>query len=184
MAPRSAPRSLSLDNLIAIAYRVKRYQISGPDWMASERFDIAAKLPAGAAEKEIPEMLQALLEDRFQMKMHRESRELPVYALVVGKGGPKMQESPADPAHRTKPVDRRRRQRGGQRPSQRRNASAMATAPISRSPTIAWRAAKCRPPRWRTVLAAFTDRPVVNMTDLRATTISSWSFRTRISAPC
>lgn len=90
--------SLSLHNLIAIAYRVKKYQIAGPDWTASERFDITAKIPAGASGKDVPAMLQALLEDRFQMKFHRESRELPVYALVVGKGGVEMKPSPPDPA--------------------------------------------------------------------------------------
>src|ERR1700733_14071335 len=55
---------VSLSYCLAFAYRVKNYGISGPDWMASERFDIIAKLPAGAAAKQIPEMLQALLEDR------------------------------------------------------------------------------------------------------------------------
>ena len=55
--------------------------------MASERFDIMAKLPAGAAAKDVAEMLRALLDDRFQLKTHRESRDLAVYGLVVGKGG-------------------------------------------------------------------------------------------------
>ncbi len=87
---------LSLSNYVAYAYRVKSYGISGPDWMASERFDITAKLPASAAPKQLPEMLQVLLEDRFQMKMHRENQELPVYAMVIEKGGLKMQESPPD----------------------------------------------------------------------------------------
>jgi uncharacterized protein (TIGR03435 family) len=87
---------LSLSNCIAYAYRVKNYGISGPEWMASERFDITAKLPANATAKQLPEMLQALLEDRFRLKVHRESRELPVYAMVIGKSGLKMQESPPD----------------------------------------------------------------------------------------
>ncbi|HTC88474.1 MAG TPA: TIGR03435 family protein [Bryobacteraceae bacterium] len=82
---------------IAYAYRVKNYEISGPDWMASERFDITAKLPAGRSAKDAIEMLRALLEERFQLKTHRESKELPAYALVVGKGGLKMQESATEP---------------------------------------------------------------------------------------
>jgi uncharacterized protein (TIGR03435 family) len=87
---------LSLNDYLGTAYGVRHYQISAPDWMASARFDINAKLPAGAAGKDIQGMLRTLLEDRFQMKTHRESKELPVYGLVVGKGGLKMQESPPD----------------------------------------------------------------------------------------
>lgn len=60
--------ALSVSDFMGIAYRVRNYQISGPEWMASERFDVHAKLPAGVAGKEILEMFQALLEERFQMK--------------------------------------------------------------------------------------------------------------------
>jgi uncharacterized protein (TIGR03435 family) len=87
---------LSLKDYIGLAYRVKTYQVSGPEWIASERYDIAAKLPAGAARAQIPEMVQTLLLDRFQMKLHRDTKEFSVYALVVAKGGPKMKESAQD----------------------------------------------------------------------------------------
>jgi len=87
---------LSLTDYIRIAYKLKEHQISGPDWLASERFDIAAKLPAGTAREQVPEMLRSLLEDRFQIKVHRETKEFPVYGLVVAKGGLKMAESPPD----------------------------------------------------------------------------------------
>jgi uncharacterized protein (TIGR03435 family) len=89
--------NFSLREYIRLAYRVKDYQISGPDWLASERFDIAAKLPAGAKREQVPDMMQSLLADRFGVKMHRETKELPAYAIVVGKGGLKMKESPPDP---------------------------------------------------------------------------------------
>lgn len=95
--------SLSLADLIRIAYEVKPYQIQGPDWMSAERFDVAAKLPDGASKEQVPQMLQALLAERFQLKVHRESKEHSVYALVVGKNGPKLKEAapetdaPADP---------------------------------------------------------------------------------------
>src|SRR5471032_3200984 len=85
---------LSLMDYIQMAYRVKAHQVVGPDWLASERFEIAATLPAGAAREQVADMMQALLTDRFQLKMHRDSKEFPVYALVVGKGGLKMKESP------------------------------------------------------------------------------------------
>jgi uncharacterized protein (TIGR03435 family) len=89
---------LSLNDYIGMAYKLKLYQISGPEGMASERFDINAKLPSGSTGEQIPQMMQALLTDRFGMKYHREMKDFPVYALVVGKTGLKMKESPPDPA--------------------------------------------------------------------------------------
>jgi len=87
---------LSLKDYLRIAYQVKDFQVTGPDWMASERFDIHAKLPTGG-RGQFRDMLQTLLEGRFQIKMHRASKEFPVYAVVVGKGGLKLKESPLDP---------------------------------------------------------------------------------------
>ena len=83
----------SLSDFIAMAYGVKTAQIAGPDWVAQERFDIAAKLPDGASRDNVPAMLQALLADRFQLKVHRDSKEFPVYALAVAKSGPKLHEA-------------------------------------------------------------------------------------------
>ncbi len=88
---------LSLKDLIVLAYKVKPYQVTGPDWLAAERFDIVAKMPDGASKDDAPKMLQTLLEDRFKLTVHRESKEHSVLALVVGKGGPKMKESPETP---------------------------------------------------------------------------------------
>src|SRR5215475_7309058 len=84
---------LSLKDYIGIAYRVRTSQIVGPDWLSSQRFDIAAKLPEGTSQANVLEMLQALLKDRFQLKVHRETKELPVYALEVAKSGSKLTES-------------------------------------------------------------------------------------------
>jgi uncharacterized protein (TIGR03435 family) len=86
----------SLKDLVAMAYRVRPYQVEGPDWIASERFDIAAKLPDGGKREQVPEMLQALLADRFQLTLHRGSKEAQVLALVVAKGGAKLKEAPPD----------------------------------------------------------------------------------------
>ena len=87
---------LSVADYIRIAYKVKNYQVTGPDWIDGARFDIAAKLPAGATRDQVPEMLQSLLADRFGLKLHRDKKEFPVYALVVGKNGVRMKESPVD----------------------------------------------------------------------------------------
>lgn len=89
--------ALDLKLYLGMAFRLKNYQIAAPDWMKSIRWDITAKLPEGASSKQIPEMMQTLLRDRFQMKMHRETRDLPVYGLVIGRNGIKLKESTSEP---------------------------------------------------------------------------------------
>jgi uncharacterized protein (TIGR03435 family) len=80
-----------------MAYRVRPQQISGPDSISS-LYDISATIPAGVPQDKIPEMLQALFADRFALAAHLEKKELPVYALEVGKDGLKIKEVPVDPA--------------------------------------------------------------------------------------
>jgi uncharacterized protein (TIGR03435 family) len=90
---------MSLADLITAAYKIKPFQITGPDWIKQERFDILAKMPDGATTEQVPEMLQSLLAERFKLAIHRENKDQNVYALVVGKNGPKMKESaPEEPA--------------------------------------------------------------------------------------
>ena len=88
---------MTLKNLLTTAYNLKAYQVKGPDWLDTERFSIVAKVPAGATKEQVPIMLQKLLVERFQIKFHHEAPEVPVYELVVGKGGPKLKESPPVP---------------------------------------------------------------------------------------
>jgi uncharacterized protein (TIGR03435 family) len=155
----------SLDEYIVVAYRVKRYQISSPDWMASERFDITAKLPSGGSAKDVAVMLQALLEDRFQMKMHRESKEFPVYGLVVDKGGLKMQEAPPAP-----PKEVQNDRRGFDAATTSRPGGitvdygdgAYFTFADNKIEGRKMTAANLAP-----MLSAFMDRPVVDMTNLK-----------------
>jgi len=90
--------ALTLKDYIGMAYRIKLYQVSGPDWIGSDRFDISATIPAGVPAAQMPEMMQRLLEDRFQVKIHHEKKDFPVYALEVAKGGLKAQESAPDPS--------------------------------------------------------------------------------------
>ena len=84
-------------DLLAMAYRIKLYQLSGPEWIATERYDINAKLPEGVSPETLPEMVQALVSDRFGIRMHREQKEMPVYALLVGKPPLKLKDSVVDP---------------------------------------------------------------------------------------
>ena len=88
---------LDLKSLLTYAYGVKPYQITGPDWMSTQRFDIVAKMPDGSTKEDAPKMLQTLLEDRFKLTTHRTNAEHPVLALVVGKGGPKLKASAEKP---------------------------------------------------------------------------------------
>src|SRR5690242_14695581 len=88
---------LPLRDYLAMAYNVKVNQIVGPDWMTTERFDIAGKIPSGGNAQQIREMMQTLLEDRFRIKLRREQKEFPVYGLAVAKGGLKTQALPPDP---------------------------------------------------------------------------------------
>ncbi len=83
----------SLRDYIRLAYRVKDYQIVAPEWMASQRFDVVAKIPAGVPSAKVPEMMKALLEDRFQLKSHTDKKEFAVYGLTAPKGAGKLKES-------------------------------------------------------------------------------------------
>src|SRR6185436_18175960 len=86
--------------LLQQAYRVREFQIiGGPAWIASDRFDIEAKPESGTPMTPglIPLMLQSLLEDRFHLKTHKESKELPIYELVLGKDGSKLKSVPEPP---------------------------------------------------------------------------------------
>ncbi|MBZ5617921.1 MAG: TIGR03435 family protein [Acidobacteriia bacterium] len=98
-------RESPLYMIIAAAYNVSFQSprlSGGPDWIRSERYDIEATPEKGAIPAELPAkeqdarmrlMLQTLLADRFKLKVLRETKELPVYVLLVGKNGPKLRES-------------------------------------------------------------------------------------------
>ncbi len=88
---------LTIRDYISMGYAVKLYQISGPDWIKTDRFDIAATLPDGSQPNQVPIMMQRLLEDRFELKTHRETKDFPVYALRVAPTGLKMTAVPGDP---------------------------------------------------------------------------------------
>lgn len=86
----------SLMSYILQAYQLLGYQVSGPGWLDSERYDISAIKPPGASEEQVRMMFQNLLVERFKLALHHEHKEMSVYALVVGKRGQKFK--PSDPA--------------------------------------------------------------------------------------
>jgi uncharacterized protein (TIGR03435 family) len=92
---------VTLTGLIVAAYNVREYQVSGgPSWaleQGGDRYLISAKAPVDAPSSAQDRlMLQALLAERFNLKLRRESKDLPVYELTVGRNGPKMKEVSAD----------------------------------------------------------------------------------------
>lgn len=85
--------NLSLSDLVHNAYNLKRHEYSGPEWMNDVRFDIQAKVPAGATRDDLKLMLQDMLQERFHLEFHRETKEMSGFELVVAKNGPKLKES-------------------------------------------------------------------------------------------
>jgi uncharacterized protein (TIGR03435 family) len=89
--------NITLRDCIRGAYRVRDFQIVGPDWMTKARFEINAKLPPGVSADQIPEMLQALLVERFKLELRRDRKEHNVYVLTVGNGGAKLKSAEGKP---------------------------------------------------------------------------------------
>lgn len=85
-------------DLIAYAYDVRLFQVTGPESANHDHFDIEARFPDGADKKDDRRMLQALLKDRFRLAFHIEQRQLDGYALIVGKHGAKLTPPLPDPA--------------------------------------------------------------------------------------
>lgn len=96
--PRVTITQYGLLGLIMTAYHVEGWQVyGGPDWRDSQLFNIVANAPGERAPtmEQVRQMLQTLLADRFRLKVHREKKQSPVYALVVAKNGPKLKASTA-----------------------------------------------------------------------------------------
>lgn len=100
---RWTAKGVTASILIQQAYDVKDFQISsGPSWLTTERYDIEAKAETpNITREQLKVLLQSLLAERFNLKFHRETKELPIYALLVGKNGHKLHESEIQPATQT-----------------------------------------------------------------------------------
>jgi uncharacterized protein (TIGR03435 family) len=153
---------MSLRDYVVMAYRLKPYQFSGPDWMGAAYFDISAKLPQGATREQFGPMMQSLLEDRFHLKAHRSNKEFNVYALTVGKGGPKLTESaPMEATTSGVTVEVQA-------------AASNATVNLGNGKSLALTDNKFEARRFMTAdfvdqLSRFGDRPVIDMTGLTGT---------------
>lgn len=129
---------VSLQNLMAQAYLIRNFQISGPDWLDTERFDIVAKLPDGATREQLPAMLQNLLKERFHLAVHQDRRTMTAWVLKPGRDTAKL-----------KPVDSEVRDVQTSRGAHRR---------ISGKLTMAYFAG---------LLSNMVDQPVVDETELK-----------------
>jgi uncharacterized protein (TIGR03435 family) len=90
-ADRLSGRNVTLKDLIAGAYHLERYQVSGgPRWLDSDEFDIDARAGGPVSKEQLGLMLQALLAERFHLALHREAREARVYVLGIAEHGPKI----------------------------------------------------------------------------------------------
>jgi uncharacterized protein (TIGR03435 family) len=183
-------RFMSLTSMLSFAYKVKAYQIAGPDWLKSQMFEIHAKLPEGSNKDQVPEMMQTLLAERFKLTLHRETRDLPVYALIVGKNGPKLKEAeeePAAPAAENNPAkppaakegagketvsvstpdgDIKIKQEGrGMVVDGGKNGQMRMT--MGENGSMRMEVGKMKMPEFAELLTQFTDRQVIDMTDLK-----------------
>ena len=167
---------MSLTNLMAMAYKVKAYQIEGPDWMKTTLWEIHAKLPEGSNKDQINEMVQSLLAERFKLTFHRETRDQSVYALTVAKSGLKIKEvvdDPAAPADPTSPNTPEGEINIAMKPES--NGVSMDMGKIGKmqmimtgdSPSMRWELPKVTIADFAEILTQFTDRQVVDMTELK-----------------
>ncbi len=90
------------EHLLATAFRVQSFQLDAPGFARDEYFEIQAKLPVGATREQVPEMLQAMLAERFKLAYHRETREYQMAVLTIGKSGMKLPRLPDDTQARSK----------------------------------------------------------------------------------
>jgi uncharacterized protein (TIGR03435 family) len=86
--------NFTLRHLIMFAYDVKEYSLTGPSSLDAGNFDVNAKAPAGATRGQMKPMMQALLAERFKLEVHRETKTINGYGLLVAPGGLKIKESP------------------------------------------------------------------------------------------
>jgi len=153
--------------LLARAYQVKPAQISGPGWLGSERYTIEAILPPGTNADRLRLMLQKLLTERFQIVLHKEVKDTPVYRLKVAKNGPKLQP-PKDLPHYENEDERREAM---QKQVLENMAKMRATREENarngiKTPSRSFGMARATMEKFAETLSGHLDRPVKDMTQL------------------
>lgn len=90
-------RNIDLFSLVTLAWGVRRYQVSAPDWMGATRFDVSARLKPDTTVDQYRAMLRSLVTQRFGLTFHHEQKQIGIYDLVVAKNGSKLKEVDPDP---------------------------------------------------------------------------------------
>jgi uncharacterized protein (TIGR03435 family) len=166
-------RSASLADLVTLAYTLKPYQLTAPDWMRSERYDVQATYPPGATKDQAPEMMQALLADRFKLRIRHDKKKQPVYALVLAGDGLKVKPSappaaePAEPEPGSRTLERagQKIQIGGDNRSVSIAGPEGQTIRISQvDGVMALQLGRISMPALAEMLTSFVDKPVIDAT--------------------
>jgi uncharacterized protein (TIGR03435 family) len=157
---------VTLKALLARAYRVKPGEISGPGWLGSERYTIEAKLPPGTDEARLQLMLQKLLTERFQMSLHREVKETPVYRLKVARNGPKLKPPEKSPELPQDPDERQAAIRKQLQENIAKRVAAMEAGNGIKGSIRSFGLARATLEKFAEVLSSHLDRPVKDMTQL------------------
>lgn len=89
-------RGVSFRNCVRWAYGVVDFQVNGPDWIDQQHYDIVAKAGGQASDQQMRAMFRTLLADRFQLAVHKQTKDAQAWVVSVAKGGPKFKESPED----------------------------------------------------------------------------------------
>jgi uncharacterized protein (TIGR03435 family) len=87
---RFTGRNVTLRRLVAEAWQCQLDQVFGPPWLDHNEYDIAARVPEGVSKEQISLMLRSLLSERFHLKEHSDTRQMRVYELMIGQGGPRI----------------------------------------------------------------------------------------------
>jgi uncharacterized protein (TIGR03435 family) len=157
---------VNLKALIAHAYGLKEFQVEGPAWLEGERYDIIATIPKGADKEQVGLMMQRLLAERFKLTLHHESKPMAVYTLSVAKGGAKLQEVdpdaplPPPPPGAPPPPPPPPGASGAPRGGGMRMMMSPAGRRFTGNTTVA---------RLCDMLSNLTDRPVIDLTELKGT---------------
>jgi uncharacterized protein (TIGR03435 family) len=154
--------SFALRDYIAMGYKIPADRITGPDAIET-RYELQATFPAGAKPADLPELVQALLVERFGLKVHQDMPEVPVYALARGKGALGMKEVEAVPANATG------RYEGGGTGSAQGVSVNLGNGASYTFANGKWEGKKLTVPLFADQIATYLDRPVVDQTGLTGT---------------
>jgi uncharacterized protein (TIGR03435 family) len=160
---RLLARNNAVSNFITNGFGVPNYTVvGGPEWMRVDRYDLDARAAGDASRAELMLMLQTLLAERFQFRMHRETRELPAYVLTLERGGARLQLSKDGGCVDRSPVNRNSLPASEKRPGCGNNFLNGRSNP----PNVTWTAVRIDMRGVAEALAGYFRRPVVDRTGL------------------